>query len=81
MTAARTRDNALEVLKEALPKVRKGIEEETVKRCLSPKLVEDIFTQAWNHQFDDNRSDFRGLIRDLVQEALEATTDGNANDS
>ena len=67
----RTKDSALELLKQALPSVKKSIDVARVNQCLTPKLIEDVFEYAWRHQFDEDRGEFRGLIRDLVQEALQ----------
>ena len=78
MTANRTKDSALAVLIEGLPAVRKSVEVDAVRESLSEDLVKEVFEQAWLHQFDENRSDFRGLVRDLVQEALGRSSEGRS---
>ena len=77
----RTKDSALALLKQSLPAIKKGIDVESVKACLTGKLVEDVFESAWRHQFDENRSEFRGLVRDLVQESLEGAPERGSDDN
>ena len=81
MSSGNTRESALLVLREELSRVRETTEVQQVRDCLTEQLIEEIFEQAWAHQFDESRTEFRGLIRDLVQEALQNAGGGRSNDS
>ena len=81
MSSGHTKESALLVLKESLSSVRDAVEVEQVRDCLSEQLIEEVLEEAWAHQFDESRTEFRGLIRDLVQEALENARGGESDDS
>ncbi|MGH9962645.1 MAG: hypothetical protein ACREBC_36945 [Pyrinomonadaceae bacterium] len=71
MPESRTRDRALSELLRLLPGVREEIADASVRPILTESLVTEIFTLAWDHQFDEDRGALSRTFRQVVREALE----------
>jgi len=74
----RTKDGALQVLREVAAKVRPSLEDSVAKELLTPELVGAVLDSAWQHQFDEDRSAFKSDIRQLITDAIEQRMLGEA---
>jgi hypothetical protein len=70
----RSRDAALDVLLGLRPSIVSQSTDPTVADLLTDDLVRDIFREAWDNQFDEDRSAFQRSVREIVTLAIDART-------
>ena len=71
---SRTKRRALDVLLDRLEAQRPNIEDCAASEILTNVLATDILETAWKHQFDDDRSECRNKVHELVEIAIEDWT-------
>lgn len=72
----RTKGTAFAVLLEEYRSARTNLDEDDMAReMLSEPLLRDVFREAWRFQFDEDRSECRRRLRDIIDAAVK-TFDG-----
>lgn len=67
----RTRGSAFSVLLEEFRKIRREmVSEGPGKAVLTEELLREVFQEAWNHQFDEDRKIFQRKLRELVEDSV-----------
>lgn len=74
MPESRTRERALSELLRLLPEVKNSTQDEAVQTALTASVVNEVFTLAWDHQFDDDRTAVTRGFKEVVREAIEGLT-------
>ena len=69
--AERTKSRALDVLLSQSGALRQNIGDQAARELLREGLVADILDTAWRYQFDDDRSECKRKIQELVHIAIE----------
>lgn len=69
----RTRGTAFAVLLEQFRDARRERDDDDpALEVIDERLLKGIFQAGWKHQFDDNRSEFRAEVREIVEDAVKA---------
>ena len=68
----RTRQRALDMLLQRMVSISPSISDESARALLSDDLVTRIFDVAWQHQFDEDRSEATRQIREIVNIAIDS---------
>ena len=72
----RTRQRALDMLLQRMATIRPTISDESAKALLTDDLLTRIFDVAWQHQFDEDRSEATRQIREIVNIAIDSSEGG-----
>lgn len=68
----RTRGTAFAVLLEEFREARRSLDDdEPGVGALTETLLREVFRSAWKHQFDDERSEFRSEVKQIVEDAVQ----------
>ena len=68
----RTRQRALDMLLQRMGSISPSISDEPARALLRDDLVTRIFDVAWQHQFDEDRSEATRQIREIVNIAIDS---------
>ncbi len=71
MPAPRTKATASAVIMELYPEAASELADPGIRTVFTASMVEEVFNQAWKHQFEDDRNSFQARLRDIVREAVE----------
>ena len=69
-TQPRTKQQALDVLLQSLSEIRPSISDDPARKLLTEDLLRQVFEVAWQHQFDDDRTETARQIREIVRIAV-----------
>ena len=72
----RTRQRALDMLLQRMATIRPAISDESAKALLTDDLLTRIFDVAWQHQFDEDRSEATRQTREIVNIAIDSSEGG-----
>ena len=75
----RPKQRALEKLLQRMATIRPSISDESAKVLLTDDLLRGIFEVAWQHQFDEDRSEATRQVREIVNISIDAS-EGGFND-
>jgi hypothetical protein len=76
MPEPRTKATAAQVIAELYPETANEISDPAIQAVFTASLVNEVFTLAWKHQFEDDRASFQNHVRDIVRAAVEDLTSG-----
>ena len=63
---------ALDALLGLRDKVSRSVQDEAARTLLTEDLVKDVLRVAWRNQFEDQRSEFRSKVKEIVTDTIEA---------
>jgi len=53
-----------------VPEARAALADNAIRSLLTEHLVRDVFAEAWQAQFDDDRASFRREVKRIVDEMI-----------
>ena len=69
----RTKQRALGVLLNQMATIRATMSGQSAEALLTDQLIAEIFEVAWQHQFDDDRSEAIRQVREIVNIAIDSS--------
>lgn len=67
----RTKEAAAEVVRDRRKRFAEHSDSQTIQTLLTDDLVESVLEEAWQDQFEDDRTRFLQRVREIVEDVVE----------